>query len=257
MALLKLTLIQSPLVWESPAANREYFENKLSQIKTTDMVLLPEMFTTGFTMRPQAIAETMEGETLQWMQALAKKHETALGGSVVIHEGEFFYNRFVLVSPDGSIQYYDKRHTFTLAGEHQVYKAGENDGIVAYKGWKICLRICYDLRFPVWSRNTVDYDLLIYVANWPRPRIQSWDALLRARAIENMAYCVGVNCVGSDPNRHHYPGHSAVYDLYGNLVSSAISESEAVLTATLDKNEMCNQREHLPFLKDRDRFQFL
>lgn len=249
--------MQSSLVWESPAANREHFENKLSRMEATDLVLFPEMFTTGFTMQPQRVAETMDGDTVEWMKVSAEKYKTALGGSIVIREGQTFYNRFLLVSPDGNIQYYDKRHTFTLAGEHLVYKAGENDGIVFYKGWKICLRICYDLRFPVWARNTMDYDVLIYVANWPVPRIQSWDTLLRARAIENMAYCVGVNCVGNDPNQHRYPGHSAVYDLYGNLVSSAITASEAVLTATLDKNQMLEQRKRLPFLADRDQFQIL
>ncbi len=252
---LKVTLIQIPLVWEAANENRTAIEELLrTSVGASDLILLPEMFTSGFTMQPKNVAEPMNGSTLQWMQLLAQKHQAAIGGSLVIQENNQYYNRFLLVTPEGEIDYYDKRHTFTLAGEHKVYKAGENDGLIHYKGWKICLRICYDLRFPVWSRNTSDYDVLIYVANWPQPRIQAWDTLLKARAIENMAYCIGVNRVGTDPNGHQYPGHSAAYDPLGNLITDKISEETLLLNASLDHQSLQVQRRHLPFLKDKDSF---
>lgn len=252
---LKVSLFQIPLIWETPISNRKAIESLFLKTESnTDLILLPEMFTSGFTMEPKKVAEPMDGPTVAWMELLAQEHQVAVGGSLVIQEGDHYYNRFLFVTSDGEIQYYDKRHTFTLAGEHKAYKAGENDGLIQYKGWKICLRVCYDLRFPVWSRNTSDYDVLIYVANWPKPRIHAWDTLLKARAIENMAYCIGVNCVGTDPNGNQYPGHSAIYDTLGNLITDKISQKTIVLKASIDYEALKVQRRYLPFLKDRDAF---
>ncbi len=208
--ILKITIIQSELVWENSAQNRQVFLEKIKSIsEVVDLIILPEMFTTGFTMNPEKVAETMDGETIHWLKYLAKEKNTAITGSLIIKEGNKYYNRLVFVHPTGEIKTYDKRHTFTLAGEDKIYTAGNKKLIVAYKGWKICPMICYDLRFPVWSRNTDDYNLLIYVANWPKPRITAWSTLLKARAIENMSYVVGVNRIGADDNGHEYSGNSA------------------------------------------------
>ena len=193
---LKIALLQSNLVWENPIQNRINFSKKIESItESVDIIILPEMFTSGFTMNATAVAETMTGETISWLLTSAKKNNCAIMGSLVILEDSTYYNRCVFVEPDGKISTYDKRHTFTLAGEHKVYKTGTEKIIIDFKGWRICPLVCYDLRFPVWARNTDNYDLLIYVANWPKPRINAWDALLKARAIENMSYCIGVNRV--------------------------------------------------------------
>jgi len=174
---LNIALIQSDLVWENPKHNRANFTEKIENIiKEVDIVILPEMFTTGFTMNAKAIAETMQGETVAWMKDLASKTDTAIVGSLVISENNNFYNRLLFVEPSGDISSYDKRHTFTLVGEEKIYTAGREKVIVQYKGWKIRPLICYDLRFPVWARNSEDYDVLLYVANWPKPRVSAWDA---------------------------------------------------------------------------------
>lgn len=250
---LHLALLQAPLAWEDPVANRRAFSNKLNTVSSdTDLVILPEMFTTGFTMTPQHIRESEGPETLRWMQEEALKTGAALCGSVVYPDRGLFYNRLFFVHPDGSYQTYDKRHTFTLAGEDKVYAAGKALCIIEYKGFRICPLICYDLRFPVWSRNVEGYDLLVYVANWPTPRLQAWDTLLRARAIENMAYCVGVNRIGKDSNGHSYAGHSAVYDCLGDLL--VFSEKEEVVSARLQRAHLDKTRRSLKFLDDRDSF---
>ena len=216
---MKVALIQSSLFWENPIANRNHFGEKINAIfEEVDLIVLPEMFATGFTMNPEIVSETMEGETIQWMQSFAKAKNSAITGSIVIKENDNFYNRLVFVFPSGEIEFYDKRHLFTLAGEDKIYTAGHNKLIVEYKGWKICPLICYDLRFPVFSRNTENYDLLIYVANWPKTRINAWDALLKARAIENMSYTIGVNRIGEDDNGFHYNGHSQVVDFFGDYI---------------------------------------
>ena len=191
---LKVALIQSHLLWENPKANREMFAGKIEGIpQGIDLIVLPEMFTTGFTMRPEKI-DILEGErTLQWMKDCASKTNIAICGSIVFHEEGHFFNRLFFVLPNGEYYQYDKKHTFTLAGEDKVYKAGKRKEVFEYKGFRICPLICYDLRFPVWARNVEDYDLLLFVANWPKPRISAWDTLLKARAIENMAYCIGAN----------------------------------------------------------------
>lgn len=252
---LRVTFIQTPLFWENNEANLTMFSEKISNsTEKTNLIILPEMFTTGFTMHVSALAEKENGETLHWMQAEAKKSNCAIIGSFIVSENNKFYNRLFFVFPDGSYKTYDKRHTFTLAKEHKTYTAGDKHLIVDYLGWKICPLICYDLRFPVWARNTQNYDLLIYVANWPERRITAWDALLKARAIENMTYCIGVNRTGLDGNKHSYIGHSAVYDTLGKQISTLDFEKDFTETITLEKKHIETNRKHLQFLEDRDNF---
>lgn len=251
---LTVALIQTSLVWENPKANRANIENKVSTINDADLIVLPEMFTSGFTMNATEVAETMDGETITWLKTLSKTKNAAIVGSLVIAENDNYYNRLVFVEPNGTLTTYDKRHTFTLAGEHKVYTAGTEKVILTYKSWKICPLVCYDLRFPVWARNTEDYDLLLYVANWPKMRIAAWDTLLKARAIENMAYCIGVNRVGLDGNNYEYSGHSGAYDVLGNQMDSIPQSKEAIELVTLEKEHITTYREKLGFLKDRDSF---
>ncbi|WP_373517181.1 amidohydrolase [Pricia sp.] len=253
-ASLKTALIQSPLAWENPEANRTHFSKVLRDVSSdTDLIILPEMFNTGFTMNPEHIAREEGPKTVDWMQQKALETNTAIVGSLPFFENGSYTNRLFFVEPSGKIAQYDKRHTFTLAGEDKVYRAGTEKLIVNFRGFKICPMVCYDLRFPVWSRNTEDYDMLIYVANWPKPRITAWDTLLKARAIENMAYCIGVNRVGSDEVGHQYIGHSAVYDVLGEQI--AFSEKEEIVYATLSKEHITATREKLKFLEDRDHFE--
>ncbi|MDH5412835.1 MAG: amidohydrolase [Flavobacteriaceae bacterium] len=252
---LKIALIQSELIWEYPEKNRINFSKKILSIKEDiDLIILPEMFTTGFTMNPYEIAETMQGESIRWLKKLAAEKNTAITGSLIIKENNNFYNRLVFVFPSGEIQTYDKRHTFTLAGEHKVYTAGNKKLIVDYKGWKICPLICYDLRFPVWSRNFEGYDVLIYVANWPKPRISAWDTLLKARAIENMSYCIGVNRIGKDENNYEYTGSSAAFDSLGKQISTAKPNEQRTEIITLKKESLVKTRDTFQFLKDQDQF---
>lgn len=252
---MKVALVQADLAWENIDDNLKYFEQKLSTIaQGTDLVVLPEMFSTGFTMHPENVAETPHGRTVQWMRTMAIQHQFALVASIVIKENEKYYNRLFFVFPDGNIQTYDKRHLFSLAGEHKKYSPGKERLIVSYKGWNICPLVCYDLRFPVFSRNTEDYDLLIYIASWPQRRINAWDILLKARAVENMVYTIGVNRVGTDQNQNKYPGHSQVIDYLGEYLVNP-QGSEAVFYATLNKSSQNEIREKLGFLKDKDDFQ--
>lgn len=250
---LNVALIQSRLEWENPTKNREHFSKKLDTLNgEVDLVILPEMFTTAFTMTPWNIAKE-EGEvTVKWMQKEAERKNLALTGSMVYFEDGRYYNRLWFVEPNGKSSFYDKRHTFTLAGEDKIYNRGEKKIVIDYKGFGICPLICYDLRFPVWARNTENYDVLIYVANWPQPRVNTWDALLRARAIENMAYVIGVNRIGTDNTGHNYSGHSTVNDVFGEPI--VFSTEEKILYATLDKRHISEAREKLKFLEDRDHF---
>jgi omega-amidase len=250
---MKVSLIQPDLVWEDKDTNRNSISRMIAEVIVTDLIVLPEMFSTGFTMKPTDVAETMDGETIFWMKALAAEKNAAICGSIVISEAGNFYNRFVFVYPTGEIAHYDKRHLFTLAGEHNSYTPGKVKLIVDYKGFRICPLVCYDLRFPVFSRNNDDYDLLLYVANWPEVRIAAWDTLLKARAIENMSYVIGVNRVGSDANGHHYVGHSQAFDALGANLAH-ISESAEVLTVELNKNALLEARQKFGFLNDRDSF---
>ncbi|OYQ37015.1 amidohydrolase [Flavobacterium cyanobacteriorum] len=254
---MEITLVQASLQWENPEANRQHLQNLISLVREgTGLVVLPEMFSTGFTMNPGEVAEPVGGPTTKWMKAIAKEKNCAVTGSVAITEGDHYYNRLLFVFPDGQLKYYDKRHLFTLAGEDKVFTAGRERPVIEYQGWKICPLICYDLRFPVFSRNTEDYDLLLYVANWPAPRIQAWDVLLQARAIENMCYVAGVNRIGQDGNGHNYPGHSQVYDTLGNPMLE-ISENEGIYSVTLSKEAVSDTRKRFGFLNDRDRFTLL
>jgi len=250
---LTIALIQSQLHWEAPQQNRTMFEEKIDSISNdVDVIVLPEMFTSGFTMNPSNL-DVLEGaRTVEWMQNQAKKKNAAIVGSMVFQEDSKFFNRLWFVQPDGGLSTYDKKHTFTLAGEDKVYTAGNIRALIDFRGFKICPLICYDLRFPVWARNVENYDVLIYVANWPKPRIGAWDTLLKARAIENMAYTIGVNRIGQDNLGHEYSGHSAVYDALGNPI--AYSEKEEIIYATLDKAHIESNREKLKFLEDRDDF---
>lgn len=252
---LKIALIQTDLFWENPEQNRIHFTKKIQSIEeSVDVIVLPEMFTSGFTMNPEKVAETMFGETVVWMQELALRIETAIVGSLVIKEDNHYYNRLLFVHPNGIIETYDKKHSFTLAGEHKVYTAGKDKLHITFKGWKICPLICYDLRFPVWSRNVEDYDVLIYVASWPKIRMTAWDSLLKARAIENMAYCVGVNRIGLDGNNHEYTGHSAVFDVLGEKLDHIPDHKEAIEIITLSKSHIKFNREKFNFLNDKDSF---
>ncbi|PJJ10424.1 putative amidohydrolase [Flavobacterium sp. 1] len=251
---MKIALIQSSLFWENPKENRNHFEKKINGITDdVDLIVLPEMFTSGFTMNPQNVAETMQGETITWLIHLAKAKDMAITGSLVITEKGNFYNRLVFVFPSGEIRFYDKKHLFTLAGENEVYTAGTKKLIIEYKGWKICPLICYDLRFPVFARNAEDYDVLIYVANWPKIRINAWDALLKARAIENMCYVVGVNRIGEDDNKFQHNGHSQSINFLGDYMLEPV-ESKGVFIVKLDKAELISFRKKFNFLRDRDSF---
>lgn len=250
---LIIALVQSSLFWEDPERNRKMLSKKIETISDqVDLIILPEMFTTGFTMHPENINAKEGIQTVKWMQRQTAKKNAAIVGSMVFQENGRYYNRLYFVEPDGGLKIYNKRHTFTLAGEDKVYNAGEKKVLVDYKGFRLYPLICYDLRFPVWSRNTENYDALLYVANWPKLRITAWDTLLKARAIENMAYCIGVNRIGQDETGHEYIGHSAVYDCLGEQL--VFSEKEAVLQVTLSKEHIKSTRDKLKFLDDRDHF---
>lgn len=251
---MKTVLIQTDIIWENPSENRRILEEKINTITDEiDLIILPEMFTSGFTMHPDLVAETMDGATILWLQNIAKSKNCAITGSLVITENRNFYNRMVFVFPDGKVQHYDKRHLFTLAGEDKVYTTGKEKVIVNYSDWKICLQVCYDLRFPVFSRNTENYDLVIYVASWPKVRTNAWDILLKARAVENLSYAIGVNRIGTDNNNFEYIGHSQIIDELGNFII-APTEKEGVFIANLDKNKMLETRNKLNFLNDKDAF---
>ena len=252
---MKIALIQTHLIWENALENRSHLAQKITGfMEDVDLIVLPEMFSTGFTMHPKHVAETMQGETIAWLQHLAEAKNCAITGSLVIEENGNFYNRLVFVFPDGKMQHYDKRHLFSLAGEEKEYTSGTKKLIVDYRGWKISPLICYDLRFPVYSRNSEDYDLLIYVANWPKARANAWNSLLKARAIENMSYTIGVNRIGIDENKNHYSGDSQVVDSMGNYVLEP-QQSDKVFIVELDKNTQNRNRKKFGFLNDADNFQ--
>ncbi len=252
---MEAALVQSSLIWENPEENRRHFSRLLRPLAgKVDLVVLPEMFTTGFTMNPQRIPPKEDGKTLDWMLEQAEATRAAVVGSSITRENGRFFNRLTFAMPGGEYRVYDKRHTFTLAGEDKVYARGTEQLLLEFRGFVFCPLICYDLRFPVWSRNTGGYDVLIYVANWPSPRVSAWDALLRARAIENMSYVLGVNRVGTDANDLTYVGHSAAYDSLGKRL--AFSEKEEILKVTLQKTHLEQTRKALRFLDDRDRFTF-
>jgi len=267
MSSLIITAIQTNLHWENKTANLQMLEEKINSIKEkTEIVVLPEMFTTGFSMQPEKLAEPMDGETVQWMKKIAAEKKIILTGSVIISQAVAggptdYFNRLIWMLPDGQYGIYDKRHRFAYAGEDDKFTAGTKRLIASVKGWKINLLVCYDLRFPVWARQqpqseNPEYDLLIYVANWPDRRIHAWKTLLQARAIENQCYVVGVNRVGNDGNNIHYSGDSMVVDPLGEPLYNK-KEEEDIFTITLDKDHLNSVREKFPFWRDADRFQIL
>lgn len=254
---MKIALVQTHLIWENQKQNRIHFEEKINSIfEKVDLIILPEMFTSGFTMNPEKVAEKMNGVSIDWLKKFSSEKNCAITGSLIIQENNYFYNRLVFVFPDGKITFYDKKHLFSLAAEDKVYQPGNQKVIIDYKGFKICPLICYDLRFPVFSRNTDNYNLLIYVANWPKNRINAWDVLLKARAIENMSFVVGVNRIGTDFNEHNYVGHSQVIDFLGNEIINP-QQSDGVFITTLDINSLLETRKKLGFLNDRDEFNLI
>lgn len=255
---LKFTLIQPDIVWEDKAANLSQYEDYISKVdEPLEVVVLPEMFSTGFSMAPEKLAETMDGSAVQWMKDIAKKYRCILTGSLIIEEHGNYYNRMLWVQPDGKTGHYDKRHLFGYAKEDEHYSAGQKRLIVSVKGFKICLQVCYDLRFPVWARNRdEEYDVLLYVANWPERRSMPWKALLQARAIENMSYVIGVNRVGEDGNGINHSGDSSVFDPLGNLVWQH-SGTPACHTLSINKQAVLDARKQFSFLKDADKFMIL
>jgi predicted amidohydrolase len=258
---MRLTLVQTSLIWENPTANRERLRHTLAPLAgATDLVVLPEMFTTGFSMNPAPWAESMNGPTLQWLHEQAEALNAAITGSFICVENGHFFNRLVWVQPDGTVQHYDKRHLFTLASEHQHYQAGATPLTVTWHDWRVRLNICYDLRFPVWSRNrltdgTPDYDLLVYVANWPSRRAHHWRALLTARAVENQSYVAGVNVTGTDGNQLEYLGDTLAVD-FGGQTLAHLAATEATVTVTLSLANLQDYRRQLPFLQDADDFKW-
>lgn len=251
---MKVALLQTDLIWENPSENRKNIEQKINNLaEAVDLIVLPEMFTSGFTMNPKSVAESMDGITISWLKTIAKAKNCALTGSLVILENDFFYNRMVFVYPNGEIKKYDKKHLFTLANEHNAYTAGNEKVIIKYKDFNICLQVCYDLRFPVFSRNVENYDVLIYVASWPKVRINAWNCLLKARAIENLSYTIGVNRIGVDGNKLYYSGQSQAIDFLGNELIYP-TENEGFLITTLDLEIQNETRKKLNFLNDKDTF---
>ena len=258
---LRVTLIQSTLYWEDKEKNLRSFEDKIRDIsEETDLIVLPEMFNTGFSMEPEKLYDEMGGETIQWMTKIALEKKCVVTGSLIIKEDDKFYNRLIWMKPDGNFETYDKRHLFSLAKEERIFASGEEKLIVELNGWRICPQICYDLRFPIWSRNSYnedtdgfDYDCLLYIANWPEKRSYAWKQLLIARAIENQVYLLGVNRVGKDGNEIQHSGDTSFVDFKGDVLW--IKEySEEVKTVTLSAEELIKFRRIFQFYKDADNF---
>ncbi|MFN7707842.1 MAG: amidohydrolase [Sphingobacteriia bacterium] len=254
-----ITLVQADLAWEQPEQNRSMLDELLATTTGSDLILLPEMFTTGFSMQAARLAEPTDGPTLAWMRHLAARKDALVCGSFIATEGGRYYNRMLGVQPDGSYTAYDKRHLFRMAGEQEVYEAGDQRPILHWRGWRILPLVCYDLRFPVWSRNHIDhtelaYDLALYVANWPERRSAHWQKLLAARAIENQAYVAGVNRVGKDGLDHVYAGHSALYDYQGEVLCGLSPHQVGVATCTLSLNSLRQYRDRFPAWMDQDTF---
>src|ERR1700730_11414094 len=282
MSSLSVTLIQPDLQWEDKLSNLKMMEERICAIKEkTEVVILPEMFSTGFSMRPERLAETMAGNTIQWMKKISREKKIILTGSLIIEEGGNYFNRLIWMMPNGQFGFYDKRHRFAYAGEDEHYAAGDKRLIASVKGWKINLQVCYDLRFPVWARQQppaltstafgltdladstsltestdLEYDLLIYVANWPERRNRAWKTLLQARAIENQCYTIGVNRVGNDGNDIYYSGDSMIVDPLGELLYQKPGE-EDVFTCMLSKEKLDEVRNKFPFWRDADAFELL
>lgn len=252
---LNIAVFQFDLVWENPLVNRNEIDRLLSKVNAnTDVVFLPEMFTTGFSMNAESLAEEMSGPSVEWMKEKAAEYQMALCGSLIIRENDNCFNRMLFVEPSGEIHFYDKRHLFTMGRENEFFRKGKERLIVNYKGWRICPLICYDLRFPVWSRNLDDYDLLFYAANWPQSRDLVWNTLLKARALENQCYAVGANRVGEDGEGISYSGNSQVIDPKGIVLAELKDGYDSIVEATLSMDELMKFRAAFPVLVDADRF---
>jgi omega-amidase len=271
MSSLTITTIQTELQWEDKAANLRHFESKIDALQQpTELVILPEMFSTGFSMQPERLAETMDGPTLRWMQETAARKRIILTGSVIIEEKGHYFNRLIWMLPSGQYGYYDKRHRFAYAGEDEKYTAGSKRLVASVKGWRVLLLVCYDLRFPVWSRQTpgeprpgdpnllstdppLEYDLLLYIANWPERRSHAWKTLLQARAIENQCFVAGVNRIGNDGHEIHHSGDSMIIGALGETLYHA-GDKDETHTHTLEKEELIKIRQRFPFWRDADHF---
>jgi predicted amidohydrolase len=252
---LKISIVQCSLQWEDPEKNRANLLDIIdtADIDQSDVLILPEMFTTGFSMNT-TFAEEHPGETVRWMKSLARHRNFAVCGSIMARDGQHVFNRLYFVTPEGGVHWYNKRHLFRMAGEHHHFTAGDQRVVVQYRDWDICLQVCYDLRFPVFSRNRNDYHLLLYVANWPEPRTAAWSALLRARAIENYCYTVGVNRIGSDGSAKEYIGGTEVFDFKGESILRCADGNQEVRSVTLRKLDLVSYREKFPVWLDSDDF---
>ena len=260
---LSVFLIQTNLKWMDIDANLESFEEKIRSLKgNTDLIILPEMFTTGFTSRPEKVAEPVNGKTYKWMQNIARQTKAVIMGSAIIKEKTSTFNRMVIARPNGEILHYDKKHLFRLGGENRFFTAGSNREAFEVNGWKIMPMICYDLRFPVWSRNISsenqhhEYDVIVYVANWPLARVTAWDTLLKARAIENSCYSIGVNRIGKDGYATEHNGHSAIYDYFGNSLLD-LNDDPKHGSTELSWQHLSDYREKFGFQMDADPFEFI
>ena len=253
---MKVVILQQDIAWSDPAENVRQAEAAIDRRPGADLYVLPEMFATGFATHPEGVAEKADSETLRWMVRKAAACRAAVAGSLAVEDGGRYYNRLCFVHPDGRVETYDKRHLFTYSGEHRHYTHGTRRVVVTFRGVRILLQVCYDLRFPVWSRNRGDYDVALYVASWPVGRIEAWSTLLRARAIENQCYVVGVNRVGRDPVAE-YSGASVVIDPYGRTVATCEDHHVSAAEAVLDLERLAAFRQKFPVLEDRDAFECL
>jgi predicted amidohydrolase len=255
---LTITLIQQPLHWLDPEANCQQFSRLIAEIEESDLIILPEMFNTGFTNKSELVAETSDGKSMEWLAKTAQEKNCAIVASLCFKEIEReavqYSNRLIFMRPDGQFDYYDKRHLFRLGREHQHYKSGNRRLVLNFRGWRICPMVCYDLRFPVWARNRNDYDLLLYVANWPAARSDHWRTLLKARAIENISYVAGVNIIGTDGNHISYLGDSVVHDYFGKELLYADDEG-GVFSTRLNYQQLIDYRKSFPAHLDADQFE--
>ncbi len=254
---LNITIVQSNLVWENIDSNLENFSKKTAKIQNSDLIILPEMFNTGFSMNSKKLAEKPNGKSLKWLINLAKEKKSAVIASLIIEENQEFFNRLYFILPNGDLHFYNKRHLFRMANEHNFYSPGTEELIINYKNWRIKPLVCYDLRFPVWARNKNNYDLLIYIANWPERRNEAWKILLKARAIENQSYVVGVNRVGTDANDVIFSGDSAVINPKGEVISKTKAHEEKVENIEISLSELNKFKEKFPAFIDADNFEII
>ncbi|MDR2009558.1 MAG: amidohydrolase [Bacteroidales bacterium] len=253
---LKISLVQSDLYWENIDSNLNKFESEILKAENANIFVLPEMFNTGFTNNVTNCSDTIDGKTVTWMKNISSVKNAVICGTIIIEDGGKFYNRFVFAFPNGKVLFYDKKHLFGMGGEGDIFSSGNNRIIIEIGAFKILPLICYDLRFPVWSRNFDDYDAIIYTSSWPASRRNNWDVLLQARAVENQCYVVGVNRVGIDGNNINYDGGSCIIDPAGNKILAANNDKEEIVSGIIDKAELDSFRKKFPFLKDRDDFLF-